>query len=234
MEKSEWGIFDPSASPDGQRKLAGSTHSLASGMTGTPQRAQQLSQRKRLLKAPTLAELDSSESDVSLLAASDHTEWSSACLWRRKSENLLMFQYLESFIWAFNTQFYLTVCYYPTNRRSPQRAAPVGPRLYWRTHLLRLLWRRKVWSNTEESLVEILNQLHPPSHHPFLFKCFITYSTSEVSARFRHSSAREAPDSSEAALYGEGGSCFCSVFCTTVQAELQVVGELTEGVICYY
>uniref|UniRef100_A0A3B5N0V5 Spire-type actin nucleation factor 1a n=1 Tax=Xiphophorus couchianus TaxID=32473 RepID=A0A3B5N0V5_9TELE len=51
-------------SPDGQRKLAGSTHSLASGMTGTPQRAQQLSQRKRLLKAPTLAELDSSESDV--------------------------------------------------------------------------------------------------------------------------------------------------------------------------
>ncbi|MEQ2208535.1 hypothetical protein XENOCAPTIV_005164 [Xenoophorus captivus] len=30
---------------------------------GTPQRAQQLSQRKRLLKAPTLAELDSSESD---------------------------------------------------------------------------------------------------------------------------------------------------------------------------
>uniref|UniRef100_A0A3B3XVF7 KIND domain-containing protein n=1 Tax=Poecilia mexicana TaxID=48701 RepID=A0A3B3XVF7_9TELE len=44
-------------------KLAGSTHSLASGMTGTPQRAQQLSQRKRLLKAPTLAELDSSESE---------------------------------------------------------------------------------------------------------------------------------------------------------------------------
>uniref|UniRef100_A0A3B3TWX0 Spire-type actin nucleation factor 1a n=1 Tax=Poecilia latipinna TaxID=48699 RepID=A0A3B3TWX0_9TELE len=44
-------------------KLAGSTRSLASGMTGTPQRAQQLSQRKRLLKAPTLAELDSSESE---------------------------------------------------------------------------------------------------------------------------------------------------------------------------
>ncbi|PWA15185.1 hypothetical protein CCH79_00008821, partial [Gambusia affinis] len=56
-------LFRSPASPDGQRKLAGSTHSLASGTTGTPQRAQQLSQRKRLLKAPTLAELDSSESD---------------------------------------------------------------------------------------------------------------------------------------------------------------------------
>ncbi|XP_014843950.1 PREDICTED: protein spire homolog 1-like isoform X2 [Poecilia mexicana] len=56
-------LFRSPASPDGQRKLAGSTHSLASGMTGTPQRAQQLSQRKRLLKAPTLAELDSSESE---------------------------------------------------------------------------------------------------------------------------------------------------------------------------
>ncbi|MED6241071.1 Protein spire 1 [Ataeniobius toweri] len=56
-------LFRSSDTPDGQRKLAGSTHSLASGITGTPQRAQQLSQRKRLLKAPTLAELDSSESD---------------------------------------------------------------------------------------------------------------------------------------------------------------------------
>ncbi|MEQ2310224.1 Protein spire 1 [Ameca splendens] len=56
-------LFRGSDTPDGQRKLAGSTHSLASGITGTPQRAQQLSQRKRLLKAPTLAELDSSESD---------------------------------------------------------------------------------------------------------------------------------------------------------------------------
>ncbi|KAM4550200.1 protein spire homolog 1 isoform 2-T2 [Fundulus diaphanus] len=52
-----------SDTPDGKRKLAGSTHSLAGGVTGTPQRAQPLSQRKRLLKAPTLAELDSSESD---------------------------------------------------------------------------------------------------------------------------------------------------------------------------
>lgn len=52
-----------SDTPDEQRKLAGSTHSLASGITGTPQRALQMSQRKRLLKAPTLAELDSSESD---------------------------------------------------------------------------------------------------------------------------------------------------------------------------
>ncbi|MEQ2272472.1 Protein spire 1 [Xenotaenia resolanae] len=56
-------LFRGSDTPDGQRKLAGSTHSLASGITGTPQKAQQLSQRKRLLKAPTLAELDSSESD---------------------------------------------------------------------------------------------------------------------------------------------------------------------------
>ncbi|XP_036001041.1 LOW QUALITY PROTEIN: protein spire homolog 1 [Fundulus heteroclitus] len=52
-----------SDTPDGKRKLAGSTHSLAGGVAGTPQRALALSQRKRLLKAPTLAELDSSESD---------------------------------------------------------------------------------------------------------------------------------------------------------------------------
>uniref|UniRef100_A0A3Q2QNM5 Spire-type actin nucleation factor 1a n=1 Tax=Fundulus heteroclitus TaxID=8078 RepID=A0A3Q2QNM5_FUNHE len=58
-----------SDTPDGKRKLAGSTHSLAGGVAGTPQRALALSQRKRLLKAPTLAELDSSESDVSFLAS---------------------------------------------------------------------------------------------------------------------------------------------------------------------
>uniref|UniRef100_A0A3P8T0A3 Spire-type actin nucleation factor 1a n=1 Tax=Amphiprion percula TaxID=161767 RepID=A0A3P8T0A3_AMPPE len=51
--------------PDGQRKLAGSTQSLASGTTGPNQSGvQPLIQRKRLLRAPTLAELDSSESDV--------------------------------------------------------------------------------------------------------------------------------------------------------------------------
>ncbi|XP_070702917.1 protein spire homolog 1 isoform X2 [Pempheris klunzingeri] len=50
--------------PDAPRKLAGSTHSLASGTMGPNQGgAQPLSQRKRLLRAPTLAELDSSESD---------------------------------------------------------------------------------------------------------------------------------------------------------------------------
>uniref|UniRef100_A0A3Q3A8V5 Spire-type actin nucleation factor 1a n=1 Tax=Kryptolebias marmoratus TaxID=37003 RepID=A0A3Q3A8V5_KRYMA len=53
--------FDSSDSPDAPRKFVGSTQSLSAG--GTPQRAQPLSQRKRLLKAPTLAELDSSESD---------------------------------------------------------------------------------------------------------------------------------------------------------------------------
>ncbi|XDV34723.1 hypothetical protein PO909_004852 [Leuciscus waleckii] len=55
--------------PDGPRKLAISTLSLANGTT--PARSpvngvaggQPLSQRKRLLKAPTLAELDSSDSD---------------------------------------------------------------------------------------------------------------------------------------------------------------------------
>ncbi|XP_077052344.1 protein spire homolog 1 isoform X6 [Siphateles boraxobius] len=55
--------------PDGPRKLAVSTLSLANGTT--PARSpvngvaggQPLSQRKRLLKAPTLAELDSSDSD---------------------------------------------------------------------------------------------------------------------------------------------------------------------------
>uniref|UniRef100_A0A7N6F7G6 KIND domain-containing protein n=1 Tax=Anabas testudineus TaxID=64144 RepID=A0A7N6F7G6_ANATE len=52
--------------PDAPRKLAVSTQSLASGTMGSSQGAvQPLSQRKRLLRAPTLAELDSSESDVS-------------------------------------------------------------------------------------------------------------------------------------------------------------------------
>uniref|UniRef100_A0A3Q2ZU80 Spire-type actin nucleation factor 1a n=1 Tax=Kryptolebias marmoratus TaxID=37003 RepID=A0A3Q2ZU80_KRYMA len=54
-------LFRGSDSPDAPRKFVGSTQSLSAG--GTPQRAQPLSQRKRLLKAPTLAELDSSESD---------------------------------------------------------------------------------------------------------------------------------------------------------------------------
>lgn len=55
----------PTDTPDAPRKLAGSTHSLASGTTGPSQGGvQPLSQRKRLLRAPTLAELDSSESDV--------------------------------------------------------------------------------------------------------------------------------------------------------------------------
>lgn len=53
--------------PDAPRKLAVSTQSLANGTMGPSQAAggaQPLTQRKRLLKAPTLAELDSSESDV--------------------------------------------------------------------------------------------------------------------------------------------------------------------------
>ncbi|XP_077937759.1 protein spire homolog 1 isoform X5 [Gasterosteus aculeatus] len=51
--------------PDAPRKLAVSTQFLASGSLLAPDQdsAQQLSQRKRVLKAPTLAELDSSESD---------------------------------------------------------------------------------------------------------------------------------------------------------------------------
>uniref|UniRef100_A0A8C8DJ81 Spire-type actin nucleation factor 1a n=1 Tax=Oryzias sinensis TaxID=183150 RepID=A0A8C8DJ81_9TELE len=55
--------FDSSDTPDAARKLVGSTQSLASVTTGSSQGAQPLSQRKRLLKAPTLAELDASESD---------------------------------------------------------------------------------------------------------------------------------------------------------------------------
>ncbi|XP_020788386.1 protein spire homolog 1 isoform X2 [Boleophthalmus pectinirostris] len=53
-----------SDTPDSHRKMAGSTQSLTSG-TPTPNQGavQPLSQRKRLLKAPTLAELDSSESE---------------------------------------------------------------------------------------------------------------------------------------------------------------------------
>ncbi|XP_077052339.1 protein spire homolog 1 isoform X2 [Siphateles boraxobius] len=62
-------LFRSSDIPDGPRKLAVSTLSLANGTT--PARSpvngvaggQPLSQRKRLLKAPTLAELDSSDSD---------------------------------------------------------------------------------------------------------------------------------------------------------------------------
>ncbi|XP_059412529.1 protein spire homolog 1 isoform X2 [Carassius carassius] len=62
-------LFRSSDIPDGHRKLAISTLSLANGTS--PARSpvngvsggQPLSQRKRLLKAPTLAELDSSDSD---------------------------------------------------------------------------------------------------------------------------------------------------------------------------
>ncbi len=54
--------------PDAPRKMAVSTQSLTSGTAGPSQGgAQPLSQRKRLLRAPTLAELDSSESDVRCL-----------------------------------------------------------------------------------------------------------------------------------------------------------------------
>ncbi|XP_038580548.1 protein spire homolog 1 isoform X2 [Micropterus salmoides] len=57
-------LFRSSDTPDALRKLALSTQSLASGTTGPNQSGlQPLSQRKRLLRAPTLAELDSSESD---------------------------------------------------------------------------------------------------------------------------------------------------------------------------
>uniref|UniRef100_A0A671UIG4 Spire-type actin nucleation factor 1a n=1 Tax=Sparus aurata TaxID=8175 RepID=A0A671UIG4_SPAAU len=57
-------LFRSSDTPDASRKLAVSTQSLASGTTGPNQGGvQPLSQRKRLLRAPTLAELDSSESD---------------------------------------------------------------------------------------------------------------------------------------------------------------------------
>ncbi|CAL8362083.1 unnamed protein product, partial [Arctogadus glacialis] len=53
-----------SDTPDAPRKLAGSTHSLANGLAGSGGGgAAAQSQRKRLLHAPTLAELDSSESD---------------------------------------------------------------------------------------------------------------------------------------------------------------------------
>ncbi|XP_059365733.1 protein spire homolog 1-like isoform X1 [Carassius carassius] len=62
-------LFRSSDIPDGHRKLAVSTLSLANGtsLARSPVNGvaggQPLSQRKRLLKAPTLAELDSSDSD---------------------------------------------------------------------------------------------------------------------------------------------------------------------------
>ncbi|KAF7669335.1 hypothetical protein LDENG_00196590 [Lucifuga dentata] len=59
-------LFRSSDTPDAPKKLAGSMQSLASGTMGPAQgvgRVQPLSQRKRLLRAPTLAELHSSDSD---------------------------------------------------------------------------------------------------------------------------------------------------------------------------
>ncbi|CAN9504039.1 unnamed protein product [Ophioblennius macclurei] len=57
-------LFRSSDTPDGKRKLAASTQTLAGSILEPSQGgAQPLSQRKRLLKAPPLAELDSSESD---------------------------------------------------------------------------------------------------------------------------------------------------------------------------
>ncbi|XP_047461427.1 protein spire homolog 1 isoform X2 [Mugil cephalus] len=57
-------LFRSTDTPDSHRKLTVSTQSLASGTAGPSQGgAPPLSQRKRLLRAPTLAELDSSESD---------------------------------------------------------------------------------------------------------------------------------------------------------------------------
>ncbi|XP_054620399.1 protein spire homolog 1 isoform X2 [Dunckerocampus dactyliophorus] len=54
-----------SDTPDTPRKLAVSTQSLVRGTAASgPSGSNQLSQRKRLLRAPTLAELDSSESDI--------------------------------------------------------------------------------------------------------------------------------------------------------------------------
>nr|XP_057903128.1 protein spire homolog 1 isoform X2 [Doryrhamphus excisus] len=54
-----------SDTPDAPRKLALSTQSLVRGTAASgPAGSTQLSQRKRLLRAPTLAELDSSESDI--------------------------------------------------------------------------------------------------------------------------------------------------------------------------
>ncbi|XP_061902804.1 protein spire homolog 1-like isoform X2 [Entelurus aequoreus] len=53
-----------SDTPDGTKKMASSTQSLIRGTVAfTRNGAKQLSQRKRVLKAPTLAELDSSESE---------------------------------------------------------------------------------------------------------------------------------------------------------------------------
>ncbi|KAG7270204.1 hypothetical protein CRUP_035936 [Coryphaenoides rupestris] len=57
-------LFRSSDTPDAPRKLMGSTQSLANGLPGhLGGGGGALSQRKRLLRAPTLAELDSSESD---------------------------------------------------------------------------------------------------------------------------------------------------------------------------
>ncbi|CAI5690662.1 unnamed protein product [Oreochromis niloticus] len=57
-------LFRSSDTPDARRKLTCSTHSLSSSIAGPNQGGgQALSQRKRVLKAPTLAELDGSDSD---------------------------------------------------------------------------------------------------------------------------------------------------------------------------
>ncbi|TRY84348.1 hypothetical protein DNTS_025445 [Danionella cerebrum] len=79
-------LFRSSELPDGPRKLAVSTLSLANGTS--PARSpmngvggsQPLSQRKRLLKAPTLAELDSSDSEEEQTQKSESSSSISASL----------------------------------------------------------------------------------------------------------------------------------------------------------
>ncbi|CAL1584657.1 unnamed protein product [Knipowitschia caucasica] len=72
-------LFRSSDTPDGHRKM-GSTHSLSSGIPN-PSRVPPLSQRKRILKAPTLAELDSSESE-------EETSRSSSSVLEEKSPSI--------------------------------------------------------------------------------------------------------------------------------------------------
>ncbi|XP_068431572.1 protein spire homolog 1 isoform X4 [Clinocottus analis] len=109
-------LFRGSDTPDAPRKLAVSTQFLDSSSLLGPNQggAQNLSQRKRLLKAPTLAELDSSESDE------EHTRSSSS-----RSTSLMEDTSPESVIGKNVPAIVLPVSATkqdkPDKRRSPQR-----------------------------------------------------------------------------------------------------------------
>lgn len=197
--------------PDGPRKLAVSTLSLANGTT--PARSpvngvaggQPLSQRKRLLKAPTLAELDSSDSDVSVLyflycnnpakMLNQTSRWSP---WELIV--LASFSYFRR-----------------TKTLENPTAAPAYPPHWLRTHLQSPSWAKRVRTimkytelavqqkHVSDSLVRLqLNFCTPFCLFPVPPKFLPISSTPQPDKRFapqrRHSIEKEAPTSVQSFL----------------------------------